>query len=154
MHQATDPQAAAALAQPATQTSGSGQPPADYWFLSQPAGQDSAHSMQTTVVNPGSDNTSAAVPTAEETALAASIKANHAGQPLSYSHLRTIQPAGARAAAPAPTPPKPPVTAQPDPAILNLASNNDLNVATIARQAKKPHDEGPQPPDEVVISLR
>jgi hypothetical protein len=73
---------------------------------------------------------------------------------LSYSHLRTIQPASARAADKPATTPKPPVTAQPDPAILELASNNDLNVATIARQAQKPRDDGPQPPDEVVISLR
>jgi hypothetical protein len=40
-----------------------------------------------------------------------------------------------------------------NPAILELANNDDLTVATIARQAgKKP---GPQPPDnEVVVPLR
>lgn len=40
-----------------------------------------------------------------------------------------------------------PVTAAPDPAILNLSRNDDLDVATIARQAKKKSD------NEVVISL-
>jgi hypothetical protein len=45
------------------------------------------------------------------------------------------------------------VTAQTDAAILNLANNNDLDVATLARQAKKARN--PEPPeDEVVISLR
>ncbi len=38
----------------------------------------------------------------------------------------------------------------PDPAILGLANNDDLNVETIARQANKRKEE---PPDEVVISL-
>lgn len=41
------------------------------------------------------------------------------------------------------------VTAPPDPAILRLASNDDLDVATIAREANK-HKESQ---DEVVISL-
>ena len=41
----------------------------------------------------------------------------------------------------------------PDPAILSLANNNDLNVSTLAREAHKAkHEEPPQ--DEVVISLR
>jgi len=41
-----------------------------------------------------------------------------------------------------------PVTAAPDPAILDLSRNDDLDVATIARQAKKQSNT-----DEVVISL-
>lgn len=45
---------------------------------------------------------------------------------------------------------QPQVTPQPDPAILQLASNDDLNVATIARQANKRKEELR---DEVVISL-
>lgn len=43
-----------------------------------------------------------------------------------------------------------PVTQAPDPAILQLASNDDLDVATLARQANK-HKEELR--DEVVISL-
>lgn len=46
--------------------------------------------------------------------------------------------------------PAPTVTAQPDPAIIKLANNNDLNVATIARQAQK---EKQAEADEVVVSL-
>lgn len=42
------------------------------------------------------------------------------------------------------------MTNTPDPAILNLAQNNDLNIETIARQAKKDDSKD----NEVVISLR
>lgn len=45
------------------------------------------------------------------------------------------------------------MTNTPDPAILNLAQNNDLNIDTLARQAKKT-DEQQLGEDEVVISLR
>jgi hypothetical protein len=44
--------------------------------------------------------------------------------------------------------PQQPVTQTPDPVILDLAKSNDLNIDTLARQAKK-KDDG-----EVVISLR
>lgn len=54
------------------------------------------------------------------------------------------QPTIAQNSAPAP------VTQTPDPAILQLASNDDLDVATLARQANKHKDELR---DEVVISL-
>jgi hypothetical protein len=45
---------------------------------------------------------------------------------------------------------KKPVTPKPDPAILELASNDDLDIATIARQAKKDLQKSP---DEVEIRL-
>jgi len=45
---------------------------------------------------------------------------------------------------------QPQVTAAPDPAILQLASNDDLDVATLARQANRRKEELQ---DEVVISL-
>jgi hypothetical protein len=45
------------------------------------------------------------------------------------------------------------VTASPDAAILALANNNDLNVATLARQAHKARELEEQSTDEVVISL-
>jgi hypothetical protein len=45
----------------------------------------------------------------------------------------------------------PGVTPTPDPAILNLANNNDLNVATIAREAQA--RRGGDPPNEVTVSL-
>lgn len=44
----------------------------------------------------------------------------------------------------------PPVVPAPDPSIMQLADNDDLSVATIARQANKNKQT---PPDEVVINL-
>jgi len=49
-----------------------------------------------------------------------------------------------------PMPPAEPVTHKADPAILELANNDDLDVATIARQANK---EIRKSPDEVEIRL-
>jgi hypothetical protein len=46
------------------------------------------------------------------------------------------------------------MTPTPDPGILQLATNNDLNVATIARQAEKNNRDKNLPNDEVVVSLR
>lgn len=81
---------------------------------------------------------------------------------LAQSHMKTIAPLPAQpttvptpSPGPAPAPvntPVQPVTAPSDPAILRLVKNDDLNVATIARQAGK--EKGQEPPDEVVISLR
>lgn len=73
--------------------------------------------------------------------------------PIDYASLRmpnaqsaapyaAMQPSAAAA--------QPSVTAPTNPAILELANNNDLNVATIAREA---HARNPDPPDEVVVSF-
>lgn len=97
----------------------------------------------------------------DEDALMARLKAQESADQIYASHLHTIQPLGAarQANAQHPLPPpqsqqpaqKPPapVTPAPDPAILALANNDDLSVATIARQANKEL----QNTDEVVISL-
>lgn len=50
--------------------------------------------------------------------------------------------------------PPAPMTQQTDPAILGLANNDDLNVATIAREADRTARKKQPPADEVVISLR
>lgn len=50
-------------------------------------------------------------------------------------------------------PPQAPVTRQPDPGIIELANNDDLNVETIARQAKKNQTKVKSDKGEVVISL-
>lgn len=119
-------------------------------------------------------------PTAEEKALAEKLKAQHeTTQQISYGHLHIIQPlsvpggkgqpapsnqpnqglidyTGSQsqvhgAQAPVPEPPKQPkVTRQPDPAILELANNDDLDIATIARQANKQLRKSP---DEIEIHL-
>lgn len=65
------------------------------------------------------------------------------GQPPVGSFISQPQPG------PAPAPAEP-VTRKPDPAILDLANNDDLDVATIARQASK---EIRKSPDEVEIRL-
>ena len=111
----------------------------------------------------------AAVPTAEEEALIAHIEEENARINPMHSHLKTIRPLSelqrqplsmppqedyANTAVPeAPQPPEPtepPMTPQADPDIIDLANNDDLDVATIARQANK---KKRQQPDEVVITL-
>lgn len=64
-----------------------------------------------------------------------------------YGQTPVLQPSHPAGVKPA----KAPVTAPPKPAILELAHNDDLSVATIARQANKSKQLGD---DEVVISLR
>jgi hypothetical protein len=133
--------------------------PADYWFMSDTPDPTTA---QASLPTPA-----AAPSTPDEEALAAQIRARNDSQQASYAHLRTLQPLGSddntsnqetSAAAQQPstdlTPPQP-STPPTDPAILSLASNNDLNVATLARQARRFKDDPPEAPqDEVVISLR
>ena len=130
----------------------------------------------TQVVEPGAatDNTTpiTATPTVDEEALVHELETHKEEGPTAsyYGHLRTIQPLSVqkekaakrsaealrmqppqqpqRLATPPPPPPPPPVTPAEQAAILQLASNNDLNVATIAREAKR---NGPD--DEVVIKL-
>jgi hypothetical protein len=100
-------------------------------------------------------------PTAAEEELIKKVRAEKEREKASasYGHMRTIQPLSAQKAAKAKKekeakakPASPPVTANSNPAILEIANNDDLNVATIARQAKKANDKQ-LPDDEVVISL-
>lgn len=65
------------------------------------------------------------------------------------SRMQTASPGPLAPPAGTATPPPPPVTPAQQAAILQLANNNDLNVATIAREAQR---SGPQD-DEVVIKL-
>ncbi|HVV25559.1 MAG TPA: PrgI family protein [Candidatus Saccharimonadales bacterium] len=141
--------AAQATAQAAGQT-GQKQPDAgaDYWFQPKvPA------PSQPTVIGRAPQ----AASDSDEAALAAQIKAHNDTVGISSAHMRTLQPLGSQpvsaAQTTAPAAPPPAVTAAPDPAILSLASNDDLNVSTLAREAyKAKHGEEP-PQDEVVISL-
>lgn len=87
-----------------------------------------------------------------EKALADELKSHKTSNPAT-SHMRTIKPIDPNAIIDplnAVKTEEKPVKSAPDPDILKYASNNDLNVATIARQAKKDTqgDDG-----EVVISL-
>lgn len=146
-------------------SSGSTGPNPDYWFLNQsqaqvPSGQAIIESR---VVTPGQPvgGTSAAEPTPDEEALLAQLhQQNLSGNDSpSFGHLKTIMPlsrqqqdSSANAPQQPPTSSAAPVKPKPDPAILELASNDDLNVETIARQAKKTRQKD-LPTDEVVVNL-
>lgn len=92
----------------------------------------------------------------EDLELAAQLQAKNRALNQSYGHLHTVQPLSAQPPRTVPvsntSTPAPPVTAQPDPAILSLASNDDFSVATIARQAQRVKNNDKNQ-DEVVISL-
>jgi hypothetical protein len=145
--------------------------PADYWFMNQssaptppPAGY--ATFQRNPVVIPGAqdDPTSHSDVTdngADEQQLLEKLHDEKAQQPATYRHLKTLQPLDDTTGTPTTPPADDQATANRDnvtgpaavnPDILRLASNDDLNVATIAREAnrsKRPPDD-----DEVVISLR
>lgn len=138
-----------------------------------------AVTFNTQVVTPGADIVdhpdAAATPTPDEEAFIKQLKKEPLFSPNKYGHLHVIQPLSAQKATAAVQPsvaqlpsaptnatypqqpqnmsaqqPAPPVTRKPDTAILDLVRNNDLNVATIAREVHKRKDP---PQDEVVISL-
>lgn len=147
------------------------QAPNDYWFMNEPAANlkpQPGQSFYTPVtVRPGDNQTATAVasadePTTDEQAL---LQQLHNGQddPVSNGgHLKTILPLSVQkqqaeeqariAAEKAQQEQAKTVTRPSDPAILELAKNDDLNVATLARQAQKA-TERDLPDDEVVISL-
>jgi hypothetical protein len=141
------------------------QPPADYWFMqgNTPTVNTPGQAVFSSdpVVAPGVPTipgTHAAAPTADEKALIDKLKSENQKSSVSaaYGHLKTLktpeqlaEEARLAAATPVPTP-KPPVTPHAQAAIINLANNDDLDVATIARQAQaQVNSDG-----EVVISLR
>ncbi len=139
--------------------------PNDYWFMNQATAPADLPPSQTVfdsgqVVRPGGDDTGvpAQTATADETALVAQFKAQHRSDHVYHSHLRTIQPLGSAPPAVMPTTDSgtapAAVTPPPSPAILSLANNNDLNVATLAREASKAKSQELPPDEEVVISLR
>ncbi|HSX23974.1 MAG TPA: PrgI family protein [Candidatus Saccharimonadales bacterium] len=148
--------------------------PADYWFMNQtnsasiPTGNTAFSSGLT--VAPGATSADNVQPSADDTGTAEQqlldqIHRENARPNPAYGHMRVLDPSGK--AATKTTPPKNPIAAAPNstqptgpvpssteanPAILRLASNDDLNVATIAREANKQAQKPPD--DEVVISLR
>jgi len=139
------------------------QPNNDYWFMQQqqqPSAPGQAAFVDAPVVTPGMNTQTepllaphAAMPTPEEQAMVAKFKAENSSQSVAYGHLKTLKtPEQLAAEARAEIAAKPPVTPINQAAIINLANNDDLSVATIARQA---HEQAKQDSDgEVVISLR
>jgi hypothetical protein len=140
------------------------QPPADYWFMNTP--QQSTVPGQATFANdpivvPGAQTQpalvpQAAIPTAEEEALVEKFKEENSSHTVAYGNMKTVktpeQLASEARAAVVAAAAKPPVTPRNQAAIINLASNDDLDVATIARQAHKQADLSSN--GEVVITLR
>lgn len=151
----------------------------DYWFMQQPAAARGANiSAISPVVAPGAPASlgalptivpQAAAPTADEQALVERFKAENASQTVADSHLKhvmtpaeieaaeaTAQQAKQAAIAAEQTAQeerlKAQVTSAKQAAIMNLANNDDLDVATLARQAKK--EAVASDDEEVVVSLR
>jgi hypothetical protein len=135
------------------------QTPQDYWFMNQPSApqaqqpQDYATFSNQSVVAPGTDDIHpAADENAEEKAVGVKLAAEHKDT-ISHitDHMKTLQPLHDRAGNLIPNPPaqQQPGGNTPNPALVGLAHNDDLSVATIARQAQKLKNGD----DEVVISL-
>ena len=152
---------------PRPTTSSASQPAApDYWFLNQPPTTNvpAGNSMfGQQVVPPGSqpdDITQVGAGMSEEL-MVEQLRRNQTSSDNMNSHLPTILPlaeqqrlAEERArqqAALYQEQKAQAVTPQPDAAILDLARNDDLNIATIAREAQKAHSGDLR--DEVVVSL-
>ncbi len=162
--------------------SGNGQnaqtPPADYWFMNQPSQPPAAPAGYATfqgnpVVFPGMDysGTTPAVPSDAEKQLLDHVRQEQAHTSQAYGHMKTLQPLSnesrvmsneSKTKDEEPKPQEPgsdsELTTQNSKlndskaAIMRLADNDDLNVATIEREAKKAN---PEPlDDEVTISLR
>jgi hypothetical protein len=137
-----------------------GAPVANNWFMPQAP----AMAMPAPAMYAAPAPTVPADPAAEA-ALSASLAARANSGQVSFGNLRTVQPlsgqagpvvapVGADPASSLPADTQTAVTAPSDPAILSLAKNDDFNVATLARQARKNRDDGSQPRSEVVVSLR
>jgi len=124
----------------------SAQPPAV-----SPAASGGASSVSYDVTLPMPINYADNNPTAGSTAGSSGQAGASNPAPVDYSGLRssTAQPLAAAGSQPAGTGHSS-MTEHPKPAILELANNNDLNVATIAREAQA---RSAEPPDEVVVSL-
>jgi len=135
--------------------------PADYWFLNQPTtthipkGNDMFGSN---VVVPGTTSSDDSFTSADEAVLTEQLRSHAVDQHLENSHLPKLLPlaeqekrrAAQQAAQQQAQQDDSTVTAAPDAAILGLAHNDDLNIETIARQAKKAQADND---GEVVISL-
>lgn len=114
----------------------------NYWFMNN-ASQSSP--IQTAPVAADIDDN-------QEAELVRQLEERAASHPEPYSNMRTMK---ALSDVPTPASPTPPatMTAPTDPAILSLADNDDLNVSTLAREAKRSKGETDSSQGEVVISL-
>jgi len=129
------------------------------WFMGQPHVDPPGPPFEPTVTG----NVQSAP---DDSNLSAQLASRATSRRVSLGNLRTVQPGGAQAppspaadsgsydpAGSAGPPVAAPMTVPDDPAILSLARNDDLDVATLARQAKKNRPNTGQLLDEVVIPL-
>lgn len=145
-------------------------PPKDKASVLPPAQSSPAGlaSFSGTVVRPDPSATKPSTPTTPskptepltEEELLEKLHAEAAKKPKNYGHLHVVktlkqqeEEAAAKAKAEQAKAAANPVTPPPDPDIIQLANNDDLNVETIARQAKKKKDKDQSAPGEVVIKL-
>lgn len=147
------------MQQPAAPAQPQQQPPANYWFMHQgPVMSGQATFVDAPVVMPGTQALpplapQAAVPTAEEEALVEKFKAENSSVAPAFGHLKTLKtPEQLAAEAKARAAEKPKVTPEKQAVIMNLANDDDKDVATLARQARKQVNQADD--GEVVISLR
>ncbi len=114
------------------------------WFM-QPGANAAPAGFAGFATQPVTTSSTPTALTSEEEALLSKVHEHDQRMNAAFGHANPPQPT--------PKPTAAPKTATPDPAILKLAKNNDLNVATIARQASKTKPLQ-SPDDEVVVSLR
>ncbi len=120
-----------------------------------PTGQASPYPYDLTLPAPVYPGPAGATPQTDVTQMMAPVQqpVTASPAPVDYSNMRIpgLQPVPLAPVTTTSNVPLPPVTAPTNPAILELANNNDLNVATIAREAQA---RNPEPfLGEVVVSL-
>lgn len=147
------------MQQPAAPAPVQPEQPANYWFMHQgPVVPGQATFVDAPVVMPGTQAMpvlapQAAMPTPEEEAMVQKFKAENASTTPAFGHLKTLKtPEQLAAEARAKAQEKPKVTPEKQAVIMNLANDDDKDVATLARQAHKQVDQADD--GEVVISLR
>lgn len=89
----------------------------------------------------------------EEAALVQKFEEQEASQKEAFGRMHSLQPSDDQSGQANQPAVNPAAAAASDPALLSLAGNDDLNISTIAHEAKKATGEDDDKPDEVVIKL-
>lgn len=136
--------------------------PQDYWFMNQPDAKQLPRDYATFgTQNSSSTDNGVTIPSIvatnpDEQALLDKLHSQANQPPNQYGNTSGISTStGKNKTKPLPNPQSTPLNtgrSAPDPAIMLLANNDDLSIATIARQANKVHDQEPDK-GEVVVPL-
>jgi hypothetical protein len=131
------------------------EPQADYWFMNNVSPEeippnDAMFDQQLVRPLPSTVDISNGVDTFNNSSL---IQPGHTklDEPV-FANMRKIPLTSPTPKRSITVPPKPAMTPQPNPAILENVGNNDLSVAVIERLANQ--SQSKQPPDEVIVPLR